>query len=110
VFYLLRTFLGLALTLSSILSSEIAIINNFLWNDAWTFADTSKGQMGICQRIKRFLKFNCICLVGMFLNASIVNLLFDVFCINEYLAKLIAIVMVTLLNFWLNSKLSWRDN
>ncbi len=110
VFYLLRTFLDLPLTLSSMLSSEIAIINNFLWNDAWTFADTSKGQRGIHQRLKRFAKFNCICLVGMFLNVSIVNLLFNVFYINEYLAKLIAIVMVTLSNFWLNSKLSWRDD
>jgi dolichol-phosphate mannosyltransferase len=33
VFYLLRSALGLGLTRSTIISSEVAIINNFLWND-----------------------------------------------------------------------------
>jgi dolichol-phosphate mannosyltransferase len=28
--------------------------------------------------------------------------------INEYLAKLIAIAIVTFWNFWVNLKLSWR--
>ena len=36
IFYVLRTILGLGLTRSTILSSEVAIINNFLWNDLWT--------------------------------------------------------------------------
>ena len=108
VFYLLRTVLGLALTRSAMLSSEVAIINNFLWNDLWTFGDISKRQPGKRQRFKRFLKFNLICLMGLILNVLLVNLLFNVFAVNEYLAKLIAIVAVTLWNFWINMKLSWR--
>ncbi|MDE5080238.1 MAG: glycosyltransferase family 2 protein, partial [Trichodesmium sp. St18_bin1] len=35
-------------------------------------------------------------------------LLFNLFGVNEYLAKLIAIATVTLWNFWINMKLSWR--
>jgi dolichol-phosphate mannosyltransferase len=108
VFYLLRTILGLALTRSAIFSSEIAIINNFLWNDLWTFRDISSKQQGRRKRFRRFLKFNLVCLAGVILNVSIVNLLFNIAHVNEYLAKLIAIAMVTSLNFWLNSKLSWR--
>jgi dolichol-phosphate mannosyltransferase len=108
IFYLLRTGLGLALTRSSIFSSEIAIINNFLWNDLWTFADISQKQKGTRQRFRRFLKFNLVCLSGVILNALIVNFLFNIVHMNEYLAKLIAIAMITFLNFWLNSKLSWR--
>ncbi|WP_449417597.1 glycosyltransferase [Phormidium nigroviride] len=108
VFYLLRTVLGLALTRSAMLSSEVAIINNFLWNDLWTFGDISKRQPGKRQQFKRFLKFNLICLMGLILNVLLVNLLFNVFAVNEYLAKLIAIVAVTLWNFWINMKLSWR--
>lgn len=108
VFYLLRTVLGLALTRSAMLSSEVAIINNFLWNDLWTFGDISKRQPGKRQQLKRFLKFNLICLMGLILNVLLVNLLFNVFAVNEYLAKLIAIVAVTLWNFWINMKLSWR--
>jgi dolichol-phosphate mannosyltransferase len=108
VFYLLRTGLGFALTRSSLFSSEIAIINNFLWNDIWTFGDISKKQKGMRQRLRRFLKFNIVCFSGAILNASIVNFLFNITHVNEYLAKLIAIAIVTFLNFWLNSKLSWR--
>jgi dolichol-phosphate mannosyltransferase len=47
-------------------------------------------------------------LAGVILNVLIVNILFNIVHINEYLAKLIAIAMITFLNFWLNSKLSWR--
>ncbi|MEG4344818.1 glycosyltransferase [Microcoleus sp. A003_D6] len=108
VFYLLRTVLGLALTRSLIVSAELAIISNFLWNDLWTFGDISKRQPGKHQRLKRLLKFNVICLIGVIINVLLVNVMFNVFNVNEYLAKLIAIATVTLWNFWINMKLSWR--
>jgi dolichol-phosphate mannosyltransferase len=108
IFYLLRTVLALGLTRSTMLSSEIAIINNFIWNDLWTFGDISRGQKGWGKRLKRLLKFNVICLSGLILNVLVVNFLFNVLGVNEYLAKLIAIATVTLWNFWFNLKLSWR--
>ncbi|BAU65094.1 dolichyl-phosphate-mannose synthase [Stanieria sp. NIES-3757] len=108
VFYVLRTVLGFALTRSAILSSEVAIINNFLWNDLWTFGDISSRQKGMGTRIKRLLKFNIVCLTGLILNVLIVNFLFNILGVNEYLAKLIAIAVVTFWNFWFNLKLSWR--
>jgi dolichol-phosphate mannosyltransferase len=108
VFYLLRMGWGLALIPSNIFASELAIINNFWWNDLWTFADIAQKQQGSRQRLRRFMKFNLICLSGLILNVLIVNFLFNTFHVNEYLAKLIAIVMITCLNFWLNSKLGWR--
>jgi dolichol-phosphate mannosyltransferase len=108
VFRLLRHVLGLGLTRSTILSAEVAIINNFLWNDLWTYGDIASQQPGKRQRLKRLVKFNIICLGGVILQALIVNLLFNILGINEYVAKLIAIAAVTLWNFWLNLKLSWR--
>ena len=107
MFYLFRR-LGLGLTLSVILSGEVAILNNFLWNDRWTFADLSRGQRSWGKGVKRFLKFNTICLTGLVLNATIVNVLSRGLGANEYLAKLIAIAVVTFWNFWVNLKLSWR--
>jgi dolichol-phosphate mannosyltransferase len=108
IFYLLREKVGLGLTRSAILSTELAILNNFLWNDLWTFRDISRNQRGWQKRIKRFLKFNGVCLVGLILNVLLVNLLFNLLGINEYLAKLMAIAIVTAWNFWINFKLSWR--
>ncbi|MGK7882956.1 MAG: glycosyltransferase [Crocosphaera sp.] len=129
VFSLLRNGLELGLTRSTIFSAELAIINNFLWNDLWTFRDISSRQPGKRQRLKRFIKFNLVCLAGVVLQTLLVNVFFAIFkelklddmianvitngllrelLASDILAKLIAIIMVTFVNFWLNSKLSWR--
>jgi dolichol-phosphate mannosyltransferase len=107
-FYLLRVNLGLPIARSTMLSAEVAVVNNFLWNDLWTFGDISQRQPGTRQRLKRFLKFNLVCLAGIILQALLVSLLHDAFGINEFAAKLLAIVLVTFWNFWINLKLSWR--
>jgi dolichol-phosphate mannosyltransferase len=100
--------LALGLTRSKIIAAEVAIINNFLWNDRWTFGDLSSHQRGWRKRLKRFFKFNLICLAGLVLNVLLLNLFFNVFHVNRYLANLIAIFIVTFWNFWVNLKLSWR--
>lgn len=103
------TTLALPLTRSKIIASELAIINNFLWNDAWTFKDISQKQPGKRQKIKRLIKFNIICLGGLIINVLLLNFFFNVFGLNRYLANLISIVLVTVWNYWLNLKLSWRS-
>ena len=129
VFSLLRKGLELGLTRSTILSAEVAIINNFLWNDLWTFRDISSRQPGKRQRLKRFIKFNFVCLAGVILQTLLVNTFFAIFqklqldttianittngflrgvLTSDLLAKLMSIVIVTFWNFWLNTKLSWR--
>ena len=106
--YLLSDVVGLRLTRSKILASEVAIINNFLWNDLWTFGDISKQQPGLRKRLERLLKFNIICLGGLILNVIILNLIYNFVVPNKYVANLIAIALVTIWNFWLNTKLNWR--
>jgi dolichol-phosphate mannosyltransferase len=115
VLYLLSdpTTLGWGLTRSKIIAAEVAIVNNFLWNDAWTFADMSSHQRGWQKRFKRFLKFNLVCLGGVGLNVLLLNVMFNLLGFNlfpagRYIANFIAIAIVTVWNFWLNLKLSWR--
>ncbi|MFN6463310.1 MAG: glycosyltransferase [Nostoc sp. DedVER02] len=110
ILYLLSdpTTLAWPLTRSKIIAGEIAILNNFFWNDAWTFADVSARQQEWRQRLKRFLKFNAICLAGLVLNVLILNLVFNFLIPNRYIANFIAIAVATIWNFWINLKLSWR--
>jgi dolichol-phosphate mannosyltransferase len=110
IFYLLSdpSTLAWGLTRSKIIAAEVAIINNFLWNDRWTFGDIAIGQNQWQQRLKRFLKFNLICLAGLILNVLLLNFFFNILNIDRYLANLIAIAIVTVWNFWMNFKLSWR--
>ena len=110
ILYLLSdpTTLHLPLTRSKIAAGELAIINNFLWNDRWTFGDITSKQQGWSQRSKRFLKFNVVCLAGLVLNVLVLNLVFNFVIHNRYIANLIAIAVATVWNFWVNLKLSWR--
>jgi dolichol-phosphate mannosyltransferase len=106
--YLFHTVWGFALTRSAIFAAEFAILNNFFWNDRWTFKDLAKQQRSPSKVLKRLLKFNLICLMGVILKVLLLNLLFNGLGMNAYLANLIAIALVTVWNFWINLKLNWR--
>ncbi|UBF29409.1 glycosyltransferase family 2 protein [Kovacikia minuta CCNUW1] len=106
--FILHGVMGWGLTRSAIVAAELAILNNFVWNDLWTFKDFSQRQRGKRKLIKRLLKFNLVCLMGVILKVLLLNVLFNGLHINPYLANFLAIAVVTLWNFWLNLKLSWR--
>ncbi len=110
VLYLLHdpSTLGWGLTRSKVIAAEAAIINNFIWNDAWTFSDMSSQQQGWRKRLKRLLKFNIVCLVGLVLNVLLLNFLYNTLGVHYQIGNLIAIAIVTFWNFWINLKLSWR--
>jgi dolichol-phosphate mannosyltransferase len=112
VLYLLSdpSMLGMGLTRSKAIAAELAIINNFLWNDAWTFRDKVGTQTGIGHKLRRLIKFNLVCGIGLVLNIVLLNLMFNYLRMDRYLANGLAIAIVTGWNFWLNVKLSWRDS
>ena len=108
VFWMLSNGLGLAAVTATILSAEVAVLNNFIWNDRWTFGDRSIQQPGLRSMVRRFLKFNVLCLVGIVLQGTLVGLMSKVVGVPAIGAKLLAITLVMLWNFWINLKLSWR--
>jgi dolichol-phosphate mannosyltransferase len=112
VLYLLSdpSTLGWGLTRSKVIASSTAILNNFLWNDLWTFRDIAARQSGMQHRFRRLLKFTAVCGLGLVLNVVLLNLMFNLLHMNRYVANLIAIAIVTGWNFGLNVKLSWRDS
>ncbi|BAY66153.1 dolichyl-phosphate-mannose synthase [Calothrix brevissima NIES-22] len=107
-FYFLHGLLSLSLITGAMISTELAIINNFIWNDMWTFGDVSTPKKLVTQKLQRFAKFNLICLVGMLVNVVIVNFLVNKFTMNEYMAKLVAIICVTFWNFGINLRWNWQ--
>jgi len=100
--------LGWGVTGSKVIAAELALINNFIWNDIWTFGDISKKQPGAKQWFTRLLKFNIICLVGLVINVAVLSFLFKTVGMNRYLANLTAIGVATFWNFLVNVKFSWR--
>src|SRR6266700_1589206 len=97
--------LGWNLNLSKVMAAEVAIINNFFWNDVWTFRQlTGSGNGG---RLARLSKFNLICLTGIGLSVVLLNVQVHWLRLNFYFANLISIVVVSLWNFFLNLRFGW---
>jgi dolichol-phosphate mannosyltransferase len=62
----LREVYGLHYLYAASIATECAIANNYFWNEVWTFADKTDGTL--LHRLKRFLKFNKICVGGALLT------------------------------------------
>jgi dolichol-phosphate mannosyltransferase len=97
------------LTRSKLVATEVAAINNFLWNDAWTFANLVPEASSLRKKFYRFLKFNAICSLGMILSVVLLNLQFNLLGMNRYIANGIAILAATSWNYFANERLGWRS-
>jgi dolichol-phosphate mannosyltransferase len=100
--------LGWGLTRSKLIAAEAAVVNNFCWNDAWTFRDLVPEQRSASAAFRRLVKFNVICLAGLALNVTLLNLQFNLLGMNRYLANAVAIGVVTAWNYLVNRALAWR--
>ena len=85
----------------------MAIANNFLWNDLWTFGDVSRQQGYGLTRLRRFAKFNAICTAGLALSVGLLEMQVGIFKMNPYLANGVAIAVTTGWNFWMNKIFNW---
>ena len=101
------TTLHWGLTRSKIIGGELALISNFLMNDAWTFAARIGDNRGARAKLHRFLRFNVLSGLGLLVNVLILNVLFNWLAMNRYIANAIAILLVTIQNYTLNLKLGW---
>ena len=92
---------GLPLELAGACAVALAIVNNFLWNNYWTF-----GATGIIAR--RVAQFIAVSLVGMAINVTALKLL--VHSGSHYLAADFAgILIATAWNFSANSRWTWGE-
>jgi dolichol-phosphate mannosyltransferase len=99
--------LGWGLSISKTLAAEAAIVNNFVWNDLWTFRDRALNCPGWRLRASRFGRFNLICLAGIGLNVALLNALVHWGRLNVYVANGVAIFVVSLWNFAMNLRFGW---
>lgn len=102
--------LGWSITLSKICAAEIALTNNFIWNERWTFRESGPVKSGNPNtRLDRFLLFNAICGIGIGLAVLLLHMFYIWLGWNLYLSNMLAILLVTCWNYGLNSILTWRE-
>jgi dolichol-phosphate mannosyltransferase len=92
---------GLPLVVASAVSVELAITNNFVWNDRWTFGCSAPSWL-------RFVKFNLISLVGLAVTTGTAWLLVQQAGVNYLVANLAGIGLATACNFLANAQWTWR--
>ena len=97
VLWLLVGRIGLAVVPATIVATEAAVLHNFLWHLRWTWADRPAGARAGAGRLVRFnLSNGGFSLVG---GAAIMALLVDALGVHYLLANLIAVLVVSVVNF-----------
>ena len=103
ILLLLTSVVGLNYLLATALAVEAAVIHNFIWHEAFTWADRKAKS-----RVQRLLKFNlttgAFSIVG---NLGFTQILASA-GMNYLIANIISIAACSLINFALNDRLVFR--
>lgn len=97
---LLFQWVHLPLVVASVLSAELAIVNNFWWNDRWTFKRTQLSW-------QRFARFNLVSLAGLVITTGTLWVLVRQLGVYYLTANLLGIAVATAWNFVANSLWTW---
>ena len=88
---------GWAVVPATLVATEAAVLHNFFWHLRWTWADRPAGPREAAARLLRFNVSNGgFSLVG---GAAIMALLADVLGVHYLAANLVAVLVVSIVNF-----------
>jgi dolichol-phosphate mannosyltransferase len=102
----LKEFAGASNYFAPVISIEISILNNFLWNDIWTFG-AHRSEDGYNPWWYRLVSFQAISAVGSILNYGIYLLLTEMLGMYYPVAMLIGILAGFAWNFSVNRRVTW---
>jgi dolichol-phosphate mannosyltransferase len=105
--YVLTEVAGLYYLVSAAIAIETSIVNNFIWNDLWTFK--SRGRLRFTRRLHRFVSFQAVSMGGLAINMLILYLLVEVGGIYYLIANLAGIFAAFAWNYGVNRLFTWRD-
>jgi len=89
--------------LANVLSYIIGLINSFVWNRNWTFAD--KGHVWTS-----LIKFAAVFVVCYLIQLGTLSLLLKYTTIDNYVSQLLAIVAYTIPNFLINKYFTFKND
>ena len=92
---------GIFYILSGILAFTLAVINNFIWNDLWTWSD--RRESGIKAYLLKLFKFFLVSSLAGAIKISILWFLTDFYNVHYLLSNLIGIAVGMVLNYSINN-------
>ncbi|MDD5094009.1 MAG: glycosyltransferase family 2 protein [Dehalococcoidia bacterium] len=97
---------GMFYAFSNAIAVEASIINNFAWNEHWTFRDRQTSAYRSV--LARMAKFNLVCMVGFGINEGILIFFTEVTGVYYIFSAVLGIMAVTLFNFVFNKWWTWQ--
>ena len=88
--------------LSNIMSSSLAVVNNFILNSIFTFKVRDK-------LLYRFISFFSIALAGMAVSSGMLAVMIDGMHMNSMVSKAIAVFFVAMIQYYVNKKLTFSE-
>lgn len=105
--YFFTEYVGLFYLVSAMIGVEIAIINNFIINDKWTFIDRTRGKRGM---FRRGIKFNIVSLAGVAINLVVLYIFVTFFSIHYLISNLIGIGFAFSAKYFVNLDWTWKPD
>jgi dolichol-phosphate mannosyltransferase len=105
VLFYLSEFVGLGLLVAGFFAIEFSILNNFLWNDLWTFR--SAHQHKLSSRLHRLVMFHVVSAVPIIINLGLLYLFTNGFNVYYMTSNLIGILAAFAWNFIVNRRVTW---
>ncbi|MFA4849648.1 MAG: glycosyltransferase family 2 protein [Methanoregula sp.] len=101
----LTEFVGLYYLVSSLFAIEMSILNNFIWNDLWTFKSGASHKL--TSRLHRLISFHVVSAGGLIINMGILYLLTSVGGVYYLISNIIGILVGFGWNFMVNRRVTW---
>jgi dolichol-phosphate mannosyltransferase len=104
--YALTEFAGLYYLASAVIAIEVSIVNNFVWNDIWTFGSTDNLRFG--RKVQRFGSFQAVSMGGLLVNMAVLFFLSDIAGVYYLVANLAGILVAFAWNYGVNRHYTWK--
>jgi dolichol-phosphate mannosyltransferase len=96
IFYLISGFLAI----------ELSIINNFIWNDIWTFGKEKNQAHSLVTH--RFFSYHIVSIGGMLINIGVLVIFTEIAGFYYLISNLLGIFIAFSWNFLVNRMTTWR--
>jgi dolichol-phosphate mannosyltransferase len=103
--WLLTSIAGIPDLASLAIAIELSIVNNFVWNERWTFGGGEEHKFGKVRH--RFASFQLISIGGALINWVLYLLLTRLGGVEWLLADLVAILVAFAWNYLVNRNVTW---
>jgi len=101
---ILTVFVGIPDLGSLAIAIELSIVNNFLWNEHWTFGGVEGHRLDVRHR---FVSFQAVSIGGALINWVLYYLLTRLAGVYWLLANLVAILITFVWNYVVNRNVTW---